>query len=34
MAVLCLMEDINKTFRIGEDDVDVLKGVNMAVDEG
>ncbi|HWR90678.1 MAG TPA: ATP-binding cassette domain-containing protein, partial [Dissulfurispiraceae bacterium] len=34
MAVLCLMEDIKKTFRIGEDDVDVLKGVNMAVNEG
>ncbi len=34
MAVLCLMEDIKKTFRIGEDDVDVLKGVNMAVGEG
>jgi putative ABC transport system ATP-binding protein len=34
MAVLCLMEDIKKTFRIGEDDVAVLKGVNMAVGEG
>jgi putative ABC transport system ATP-binding protein len=31
---LCLMEDIRKTYRMGDLDVDVLKGVNLRVDKG
>jgi len=31
---LCLMEDIRKTYRIGNQDVEVLKGVNLNVEKG
>ncbi|MEW5744375.1 MAG: ABC transporter ATP-binding protein [Nitrospirota bacterium] len=30
----CLMEDIRKTYRIGEEDVEVLRGVDLRIDEG
>ena len=34
MSRLCLMENVHKTFRMGEDSVEVLKGVNLAVERG
>ncbi len=35
MNPLCLMENVKKTFRIGEDlSVEVLKGIDLKVDEG
>ncbi|KAF0185119.1 MAG: antimicrobial peptide ABC transporter ATPase [Nitrospirae bacterium] len=29
---LCLLENIRKTYRIGDKDVDVLKGINLSID--
>jgi len=34
MTPLCLMEDVRKTFRMGDDAVEVLKGVDLAVAPG
>ena len=35
MTALCLMENVKKTFSLGEDvSVEVLKGINLAVDRG
>jgi putative ABC transport system ATP-binding protein len=34
MSRLCLMENVHKTFRMGEDSVEVLKGINLAVERG
>jgi putative ABC transport system ATP-binding protein len=34
MNPLCLMENVNKTFRMGEDAVEVLKGINLVVGQG
>ena len=35
MSALCLMEDVKKSFSLGADlSVEVLKGVNLSVDEG
>ncbi|MEW6116168.1 MAG: ABC transporter ATP-binding protein [Nitrospirota bacterium] len=31
---LCLMENIRKTYRIGDADVEVLKGINLRIEEG
>lgn len=31
---LCLMEDIKKTYRIGDIDVEVLKGINFTIEKG
>jgi len=31
---LCLMEDIRKTYRMGDLDIEVLKGVNLRVENG
>ncbi|HSW64127.1 MAG TPA: ABC transporter ATP-binding protein [Dissulfurispiraceae bacterium] len=31
---LCLLENVRKTYRIGDNDVDVLKGINLSVDRG
>jgi putative ABC transport system ATP-binding protein len=28
------MEDINKTYRIGDEDVEVLKGINLSIEKG
>lgn len=34
MSLLCLMEDVRKSFRMGEDSVEVLKGIDLAVERG
>ena len=34
MSPLCLMEDVRKSFRMGEDSVEVLKGIDLAVERG
>jgi len=34
MTPLCLMEDVRKTFRMGDDAVEVLKGIDLAVAPG
>jgi putative ABC transport system ATP-binding protein len=34
MNPLCLMENVHKTFRMGEDAVEVLKGINLVVGQG
>jgi ABC-type lipoprotein export system ATPase subunit len=31
---LCLLEDVKKTYRIGEEEVEVLKGINLRIDRG
>jgi putative ABC transport system ATP-binding protein len=31
---LCVLEDVKKTYRIGEDEVEVLKGINLQVERG
>ena len=31
---LCLMEDVRKTYRIGEQEVEVLKGINLRIESG
>lgn len=31
---LCIMENIRKTYRIGDADVEVLKGINLRIEEG
>ena len=34
MSLLCLMADVRKSFRMGEDSVEVLKGIDLAVERG
>ncbi len=34
MSLLCLMEDVRKSFPMGEDSVEVLKGIDLAVERG
>lgn len=34
MTPLCLMEDVRKTFRMGDDAVEVLKGINLEIIPG
>ncbi|MBU2228000.1 MAG: ABC transporter ATP-binding protein [Proteobacteria bacterium] len=34
MNPLCLMEDVRKTFRMGENSVEVLKGIDLTVERG
>jgi ABC-type lipoprotein export system ATPase subunit len=34
MSLLCLMGDVRKSFRMGEDSVEVLKGIDLAVERG
>ncbi|NTV43548.1 MAG: ABC transporter ATP-binding protein [Syntrophobacteraceae bacterium] len=31
---MCLLEDVKKTYRIGEEEVEVLKGINLRIDRG
>lgn len=31
---ICLMEDIRKTFKIGDEEVEVLKGINLQINSG
>ncbi len=31
---LCLMENITKTYKIGDEDVEVLKGINLSIEKG
>jgi putative ABC transport system ATP-binding protein len=31
---LCLLQDVRKKYRIGEDEVEVLKGINLRIEEG
>lgn len=33
-SILCLMEGIKKTYRIGEEDVEVLSGINLSIERG
>lgn len=32
--LLCLMENIKKTYRIGDEDVEALKGINLQIERG
>ncbi len=34
MATMIWMEDIIKTYRLGDIDVPVLKGINLSIEEG
>ena len=34
MTPLCLMEDVRKTFRMGDDSVEVLKGIDLEITHG
>ena len=34
MIPLCLMEDVRKTYRIGEQEVEVLKGIDLRIEAG
>jgi ABC-type lipoprotein export system ATPase subunit len=34
MTAFCLMENVRKTFTVGDGAIEVLKGIDMAVDEG
>jgi len=34
MTPLCLMEKVHKSFRMGEDAVEVLKGIDLAIERG
>jgi putative ABC transport system ATP-binding protein len=34
MMPLCLMEDVKKTYRIGEQEVEVLKGIRLRIEPG
>jgi putative ABC transport system ATP-binding protein len=34
MTPLCLMEDVRKTFRMGDDAVEVLKGIDLEITHG
>jgi putative ABC transport system ATP-binding protein len=34
MMSLCVMEDVRKTYRIGEQDVEVLKGIDLRIEPG
>ncbi|NTU48311.1 MAG: ABC transporter ATP-binding protein [Syntrophobacteraceae bacterium] len=31
---MCLLEDVKKTYRIGEEEIEVLKGINLRIDRG
>ena len=33
-SVLCLMEGIKKTYKIGEEEVEVLQGINLSIERG
>lgn len=34
MATMIWMEDIRKTYRLGEQEVPILKGINLSIEEG
>lgn len=34
MSILCLLENIGKTYKIGEEDVEALSGINLSVNRG